>query len=98
MGSGFSKMKKQRKMFEAQVAKMQEEMAETEHEGLAGNGLVKVILTGDKKIKSIKIKPECVDPEDVEGLEDLIFGAFQDAITKADESSPMSDMNPLAGI
>lgn len=95
MGSGYSKMKKQRKLFEEQFSKMQEEMQHSEYEGISGNGLVRVVLSGDKNIKSIKIKPECVNPEDVEGLEDLIFAAFKDAQDKLEENSPINSMNPM---
>ena len=96
MGSGYSKMKKQRKQFEAQFARMQEEMATAEYSGSAGGGLVKVVLSGDKNVKSIKINRECVDPEDVEGLEDLIHAAFNDAASKLEAQSPIKGMDPLS--
>jgi len=95
MGSGFSKLKKQRKQLEEQMSKMQAELESTEFEGVAGNGLVKVTLNGQKDFKSIKISRECVDPEDVEGLEDLIQGAFKSALEKIESSSPMSNMAGL---
>ncbi len=96
MGSGYSKAKKQRKQFEEQFAKMQEEMSTAEYTGSAGGGLVKVVLSGDKNLKSLKIDRECVDPEDVEGLEDLVFAAFTDAASKLEEKSPINGMDPLA--
>ncbi len=95
MGSGFSKMKKQRKQLEDQFAKMQEEMQNTEYNGSAGNGLVQVVLNGEKNLKSITIKPECVDLQDLEGLQDLILAAFKDAEKTIEANSPMSGMNPL---
>ena len=79
MGSGYSKMKKQAKAFEQQFGQMKDSMKNTEITGISGNGLVTVILSGDKEIKQIKIKEECVDPQDVEGLQDLIKAACQDA-------------------
>lgn len=96
MGSGYSKAKKQRKLLEEQFSKMQEEMSNAEHEGTAGSGLVKVVLTGDKNLKSIKIDRECVDPEDVEGLEDLIMAAHKDACEKSESESPMSGLDPFS--
>lgn len=57
-------------------------MKETEVTGSAGNGLVTLTLTGEHDLKSIKIKPECVDPEDIEGLETLIKAAYNDANQK----------------
>ncbi len=95
MGSGFSKMKKQRRLLEDQFAKMQEEMQNTEHKGSSGSGLVEVVLSGDKNLKSITIKPECVDPKDVEGLQDLIYAAFKEAEKSIDANSPMNGLNPM---
>jgi nucleoid-associated protein EbfC len=87
MGTGFSKKKKQAKQLQEQFAKMQEEMKNTEVEGQAGNGLVKVKLNGECKLTGITINPECVDPEDVEGLEDLIKAAYDDAAAQLEKSS-----------
>ena len=86
MGSGFAKRKKQMKQVQEQLAQMQSTMDTTEAEGISGNGLVTVKLSGHKKLKSIKIKPDCVDPNDVEGLEDLIQSAFNDAFKKLEEA------------
>lgn len=88
MGSGFSKKKKQAKMLQEQFSKLQTELQNQEVVGSSGNGLVTVTMTGDGDLKQIKIKPDCVDPEDVEGLEDLIKAAFQDAAEKAKAQSP----------
>jgi len=89
MGSGYSKMKKQAKMFEEQFSKMQEEMKTKEVSGQAGNGLVKVMLNGEKQLKSIKIDPECVDKDDLEALEDLIIGAYENAASQLNDDDPM---------
>lgn len=82
MGSGFSKRKKQARILQDQLSKMQEQIQQTEITGSAANGLVTLTLTGEHELKTIKIKPECVDPEDVEGLEDLIKAAHNDAVSK----------------
>ena len=55
-------------------------------EGRAGNGLVIVTLNGAKELKKITISPECAG--DVEGLQDLIIGAFQDAASKLEGQGP----------
>lgn len=77
---------------EEQFSKLQEEMKESEHTGISGNGLVRVVMRGDRSVKSIKIQPECVDKEDVEGLEDLLLAAIQDAEQKLLESNPMNSL------
>ena len=82
MGSGFSKMKKQARAFEEKMHKMREEMQKTEVEGTSGNGLVSVKINGEKEILSIRIKPECVDKDDLEGLQDLIKAACDQAYQK----------------
>ncbi len=73
-----------------QVQKLQEEMArvqaETAQEVLSvsvGGGTVEVEITGGLEVKAIRIKPEVVDPEDVEMLEDLVVAAVNEAIQKA---------------
>ena len=95
MGSGFSKMKKQAKQMQDQLLKMQKEMEALEVVGSAGNGLVKVTLTGEKELKKIEIQPECVDPSDVEGLQDLIVAAFKNAGDQIQEQSPMPSNLPF---
>ncbi|MBM3207721.1 MAG: YbaB/EbfC family nucleoid-associated protein [Chlamydiae bacterium] len=87
MGSGFAKMKKQAKLMEQQIEQMKESMKNSSYTGTSGNGLVTITLNGEKELKEIKIKPECVDPNDVEGLEDLIRAAFDDAKQKISNES-----------
>lgn len=85
MGTGFSKKKKQAREFQQQLSQMQAKIQETEVTGSAGNGLVTLVMTGEHALKEIKIKPECVDPEDVEGLQVLIKAAHEDALKKLNE-------------
>lgn len=93
MGSGFSKMKKQARMMQDQFGQMKDKLQTTLVEGSAGNGLVSITLNGEKAIKKLNIKPECVNPNDVEGLQDLIIAAFEDAASKIEtQGNPMSGM------
>jgi hypothetical protein len=88
MGSGFAKQKKQAKLLKEQMMQMQSQMQKTEAVGTAGNGLVTITLSGERDLKSIKIKPECVDAEDIEGLEALIKAAYADACKKLESQAP----------
>jgi DNA-binding YbaB/EbfC family protein len=88
-------MMKQVKKMQEQMLKAQEELATKTVEGSAG-GVVTVTANGQKKIMSIAIKPEAVDPEDVEMLQDLVLTAVNDALTKADELAN-KDMGKLTG-
>ena len=74
----------------------QEELQQQEFEVSAGGGAITVVATGKKDIKWIKIKPEVVDPDDVEMLEDLVLAAVNEALRKADEASS-SQMSKLMG-
>lgn len=65
------------------MAKMQTELAAVIVEGTAGGGAVVITCNGNQEFKSVKIKPEAVDPNDVETLEDLVLAAVKDAATKS---------------
>ena len=94
MGSGYSKMKKQARQFEEQYEKMMEEAQSKRIEGSSGNGRVNVVVNGDKELKEVKISPECIDPNDVEGLQDLILAACQEAYKKAADQQPAGPSFP----
>jgi hypothetical protein len=80
-----NQMMKQVKKMQEQMLKVQEELGNQTVEGTAGGGAVTVTANGHKKILSITIKPEAVDPDDVEMLQDLVLAAVNDALGKADE-------------
>lgn len=63
--------------------RMQEELAAIMIEGTAGGGAVVVTCNGNNEFRSVKIKKEAVDPNDVETLEDLVLAAVKDATAKA---------------
>ena len=92
-----------------QAQKMQEEMLRQQKEAeeklantvlsaSSGGGMVTVEITGDKKITSVKIKPEAVDPDDVEMLEDMIQACVNEAISKANELETEVKPNLLGGM
>lgn len=86
MGNMQQLMRQAQKMQE-DMAKAKEELAELEISAVSGGGMVKVTMTCDKKITALKIKPEAVDPDDVEMLEDLIIAAINEAQKLADEET-----------
>ncbi len=95
MGSGFSKMKKQAKAMQEQYAKARVELQNKRVEGTSGNGLVTITLDGEGKMRSINIKPECVDKEDLEGLQDLILAAFENASSQIEDSGGSDDISSM---
>ena len=85
MNPNYQKMMKQVQKMQADMAKMQEDLANETVEASAGGGMVTVQVTGGIEMKSIKIDPAAVDPEDVEMLEDMIMAAANEALRSATE-------------
>ena len=84
MGQQF-KMLKQLQQMQARMAKIQEELGEKTVTGTAGGGMVEAVVNGHLKVIAVAIKPEVVDPADVEMLQDLVLAAVNDAMDKARE-------------
>ena len=72
-------MQQARKMQE-QLAAAQETIAQSTVDASAGGGMVKVTVSGDMQVTSLKIDPEATDPEDVEMLEDMVMAAVNEAL------------------
>lgn len=86
MGNMQGMMKQVQKM-QKEMVQAQEQLNEKEFTGVATNELVKVIFTGDRRMKDIQISEGVVDPEDTEMLQDLLMMAVNDALTKIDAES-----------
>lgn len=90
MGGGMGNMNnmiKQAQKMQQNMMKMQEEIEATEFEAASGGGAVTVKMNGSRELTSVEIKPEAVDPDDVEMLQDLIIVAVNDAMKKVNEAS-----------
>jgi DNA-binding YbaB/EbfC family protein len=81
----FGKMMKQAQQMQAKMAEIQEQLKDETVEASAGGGMVRVTMTGDQQLRSIKIEPSAVDPEDVELLEDMVAAALNEAIRASQE-------------
>lgn len=90
------KMMKQVQKMQAEMARVQEALGEMTVEGTSGGGVVTVVANGHQEIKSVKINPEAVDPEDVEMLEDLVLAAVNEALRKAQELAS-EEMSKVTG-
>ena len=77
------RMLRQAQELQAKLAKAQEELGDLTVEGSAGGGAVTVVADGHQNVRSIKISPDAVDPEDVGLLEDLILAAVNDSLEKS---------------
>lgn len=80
-----SGMMKQAQMMQERMQQMQDEVEKKTVEASAGGGVVTVTASGKKEILSVKIKPEVVDPDDIETLEDLVMVAVNDALKQVDD-------------
>ncbi|MEU3602098.1 YbaB/EbfC family nucleoid-associated protein [Streptomyces sp. NPDC006798] len=76
------------------LARAQEELAETEVDGQAGGGLVKATVNGSGELRALVIAPEAVDPEDTETLADLVVAAVQAANENA-QALAQQKLGPL---
>lgn len=78
------------------MQRVQEEVENSEFSASAGGGAVEVTVTGKHEITSIKMKPEVVDPEDIDMLEDLLMASLNEAIRKANDTMEQT-MNGVTG-
>jgi DNA-binding YbaB/EbfC family protein len=95
-GMDINKMMKQVQQMQADMARMQEELANETVEASAGGGVVTVTATGSGEIKAIKIAPEAIDPDDPELLADMILGAVNEALRSANDLA-QSRLGGMAG-
>ena len=82
--ANMNNMIKQAQKMQQDMLKMQSELEEAEFEATSGGGAVTVVVTGKKEVKSVKINPDVIDPDDAEMLEDLVLVAVNDAMKKVD--------------
>ncbi len=86
-GGNQMNMMRQAQKMQQEIMKMQQEIETSEFEFTAGGGAVKATILGTRELKSIEIKPEVVDPDDVEMLQDLILAAVNGALKLSDEKT-----------
>ncbi|AHF05681.1 YbaB/EbfC family nucleoid-associated protein [Desulfitobacterium metallireducens] len=89
-------MLKQAQKLQEEMAKAQEELKTKTVEASVGGGAVQVVVSGKMELIELKIKPEAVDPEDVEMLEDMIKAAVNEGFRKVEEMTA-SEMGKLTG-
>lgn len=94
--SNMNSMIKQAQKMQDEITALQTDIEAREFSATSGGGAVEVVVTGAKNIKSLKIKPEVVDPDDVEMLEDLIVSAINEAMNDVEKTTE-SEMNKITG-
>ena len=94
-GFDMNAMMKQAQKLQAEMEKKQAELREREYTATSGGGVVSVTVC-DRRIKSLTIAKEVVDPDDIDMLSDLITAAVNDAMTQCDETTA-NEMGKLTG-
>ncbi len=85
-GQNMQHLMRQAQKMQEQMEQMQNDLDNMEFGAQAGGGMVSVVVTGKRAIKSLEIKPDVVDPEDIEMLQDLITAAVNEALATAEQT------------
>ena len=85
-GGNMQQLMRQAQKMQEQLAKTQEELDDKEYEAQSGGGMVSCKVNGKRELLSLEIKPEAVDPDDMEMLQDLIIAAVNEALRQGEET------------
>lgn len=88
-------VRKAQKMQE-DITRVQEELQQREFKKQVGGGALELVMTGDKKLRAVTLKPEVVDPDDIEMLQDLIISGVNEIIAEIEEYSE-AEMEKITG-
>lgn len=86
MGGNMQQLARQAQKLQKQMQEMQEQIEAQEFEASAGGGMCTVKVNGKKEVLSIAIKPEAVDPDDIDMLQDLVIAAVNEALKAAGDA------------
>lgn len=95
-GQDMNSMLHQARKMQDQITELQEDIEQRTFTASAGGGAVNVTVTGKKTLQSIELKPEVVDPSDIEMLQDLIISAVNEAVASV-ESTTEAEMSKITG-
>jgi|GEM_PF-145212 hypothetical protein len=97
-GGNMQQLMRQAQKMQEQLAKTQEELDEKEYEAQSGGGMVACKINGKRELVSLTIKPEAVDPEDVEMLEDLVMAAVNEALRLGEQAREQAMASVTGGM
>ncbi len=95
-GQNVNAMIKQAQKMQNDITDLQNDIENREFTATSGGGAVEVVVTGKKTIKALTIKPEVVDPEDIEMLQDLIISAVNEAVNNVEQTTE-DEMSKITG-
>ena len=99
MGGGAQNMQamiRQAQKMQEDMAAKQEELDAREYDISAGGGVVNVKINGKREILAIDLKPEIIDPDDIETLSDILVAAVNEAIKRVDDTNN-AELNKITG-
>ena len=85
-GGNMQQLMRQAQKMQENMTKAQEELDAKEYEATSGGGMVTCKVSGKRELLSLSIKPEAVDPDDVELLEDMVMAAVNEALRMGEEN------------
>lgn len=95
-GGNMQQLAMQAQRLQQQISQLQDQLDKREFEATAGGGMVRAKVNGEREILELEIKPEAVDPEDVEMLQDMIVAALNEALKTAHDTVE-KEMSKLTG-
>ena len=96
MNGNMQQLARQAQKLQQQMGKLQEELDAREYEAAAGGGVVTAKVNGKKELIALTIKPEAVDPDDVEMLQDMVIAAVNEGLRTANDTMER-EMGKLTG-
>ena len=89
-------MIRQAQKMQDEITELQDDIEAREFPVTVGGGVVELVMTGKKTIKTLTIKPEVVDPEDIDTLQDLIISAVNEAVGQIEQTTE-DEMSKITG-
>ena len=94
--SNMNQMIRQAQKMQDDIAEVQARLDETEFTASAGGGMIELVMTGGKVLKSVKLNPDCIDRDNPEDLEDIIIAGVNAVLKKVEEEST-KEMEKVTG-
>ena len=94
--ANMNQMIRQAQKMQDDIAEVQAKLDETEFTASAGGGMIELVMTGGKVLKSVKLNPDCIDKDNPEDLEDIIIAGVNAILAKVDEESA-KEMEKVTG-
>lgn len=91
-----NQMIRQAQKMQEDIEVVQKQLEETDFTTTAGGGMIELTMTGGRVLKELKLNPDCVDKDDIEGLQDIIIAGVNAILTKVDEESA-KEMEKVTG-